>query len=229
MNSVILIDDEPPARRKLARLLEPHKDFQITGEAASVVAAVALLTERPPDLLFLDVQMPDGTGFDVLQQLPESIRPLTIFVTAHNHHAVDAFTIRALDYLLKPVSPSRFSASIDRARLHLAKPENTFRRRVLIRDEQLTYFVETAAIDWLESARNYVVLHTAGRTHIVRATLEGLLEQLDPAQFVRISRSAAINLAQLKVISAESVILKSSEELKASPRYLSGLKSLHWV
>lgn len=228
MTRVVIVDDEPPARRKLLRLLEACPGFRCVGEAASVAAAVPVLEELRPDLLLLDIQLPDGTGFDVLSQLSEANRPLTIFITAHNHHAVEAFAIRALDYLLKPVSPQRFQSAIDRAREILAGPA-AFRKRFLIREDGLSYFVETAEIDWLESARNYVVLHAANRAHIVRATLEGVLAQLDPAEFARISRSAAVRLARIQTLTADTVTLKSGEQLKASPRALSGLKSAHWV
>lgn len=228
MNTVVIVDDEPPARRKLVRLLEPHEGFRAAGEAGSVEAAVAVISEVQPDLLFLDVQLPDGTGFDVLSRLPDSVQPLTIFVTAYSHYAVEAFDVHALDYLLKPVSPSRFDAALARARQQLDAPSR-FLKRFLVRDGGLTWFVEAAAVDWLESARNYVVLHAAERTHIVRATLEGLLERLDPAAFARISRSAAVNLTRLQAVSANAAILSTGERIKASPRYLSGLKSAHWV
>ncbi|MBI2689027.1 MAG: response regulator transcription factor [Acidobacteria bacterium] len=223
MNTVVIVDDEPPARRKLVRLLEPHADFRIAGEAGAGPAAIAVIEEYRPDLLFLDVQMPGLTGFDVLDRLAETIRPLTIFVTAYDQYAVEAFNVRALDYLLKPVSPSRFNAALDRARQQLQSP-NTFLKRFLVRDEGITYFVEASDVDWLESARNYVVLHAGNRTHIVRATLEGLLERLDPAQFVRLSRSAAANALRLKAITANEAILKSGEHIKASPRFLAELK-----
>src|SRR6187431_469780 len=108
MSTVVIVDDEPPARRKLARLLEPHPGFRIVGEAGAGAAAVAVIEELRPDLIFLDVQLPDITGFEVLNRLPEGVRPLTIFVTAFNHYAVEAFHVRALDYLLKPVSQTRF-------------------------------------------------------------------------------------------------------------------------
>jgi DNA-binding LytR/AlgR family response regulator len=117
---------------------------------------------------------------------------------------------------------------LDRAREHF-KTNAPYRKRFLVREEPLTYFVEAAAVDWLESARNYVVLHAGSQTHIVRATLEGLLAQLDPAQFARISRSAAVNVSALQAITADSVLLKCGQRLKAAPRHLSGLKSTHWV
>jgi two-component system LytT family response regulator len=228
MNSVVIVDDEPPARRKLARLLGAHPGFRITGEAGAGHAAVAVISELRPDLLFLDVELPDITGFDVLNQLPDAIRPLTIFVTAYNHYAVEAFHVRALDYLLKPVSATRFNAALERAREHLESPTN-YVKRFLVKGEGIAYFVEANHVYWLESARNYVVLHTGNQTHIVRATLEGLLERLDPAQFARVSRSAVVNLTKLDALTADAVILANGERITAASRHLSGLKSAHWV
>lgn len=228
MSTVVIVDDEPPARRKLARLLEPHQGFRVLGEAGAGSAAVAVIEELRPDLIFLDVQLPDITGFEVLNRLPDEVRPLTIFVTAFNHYAVEAFNVRALDYLLKPVSQTRFDAALERARQQLESPANHL-KRFLVKEERITYFVEAGQVFWMESARNYVVLHTANQTHIVRATLEGLLERLDPDQFVRISRSAAVNLAKLKAITADTAILSNGDQIRASPRHVSGLKSAHWV
>jgi len=226
--SVVIVDDEPPARRKLARLLEPHREFRIVGEAGSGEGAVAVIEEARPDLLFLDVQMPGISGFAVLERLPETVQPLTIFVTAHGHYAVEAFQVRALDYLLKPVNQARFDAAIGRAREVLSSPAN-YLRRLLIRDEGISYFVEVAAVDWMESARNYVVLHAGGRTHVVRTTLEGLLERLDPAEFQRVSRSAVVHVSRIRALTADAAILVTGESIRVSPRYLSGLKSAHWV
>jgi len=228
MKRVVVVDDEPPARRKLARLLEPHGTFRIVGEAGAGRAAVAVIEEFRPDLVFLDVQLPDISGFEVLDQLPETNRPLIIFVTAYNHYAVEAFNVRALDYLLKPVSQTRFNSALERARHHL-ETRTSYLQRFLVKDDRITYFVEAQQVIWLESARNYVVLHSNGETHIVRATLEGLLERLDPAQFTRISRFAAVNLAKVEAITAATVLLSNGEEIRASPRHISGLKSAHRV
>jgi len=228
VSTVVIVDDEPPARRKLARLLQPHTGFRIVGEAGAGEAAVAVIDEQRPDLLFLDVQLPDVTGFEVLNRLAEGVRPLTIFVTAYHHYAVEAFQVRALDYLLKPVSQSRFDEALGRAREQLEAPAN-YLKRVLVREERISYFVETGEILWLESARNYVVLHTDGRAHVVRATLEGLLERLDPGRFVRISRSAVVNLDKVKALTGDAAVLVNGERVKASARHVSGLKSAHWV
>lgn len=228
MKTVVIVDDEPPARRKLARLLEAHAEFRLVGEAASVDAAVAVIEERQPDLLLLDVRITGGTGFDVLAKLEPGTEPLPIFVTAYGEFAVEAFAVRALDYLLKPVSAARFAAAIDRAAMQL-RADPAYLRRILIREEGITYFVEAGAVDWMESAGNYVVLHVGERTHIVRGTLEGLLERLDPAQFTRLSRSAAVNVARLQAVADGWAILTGGTRVKASHRWISGLKSAHWV
>lgn len=228
MKTVVIVDDEPPARRKLARLLEAHAEFRLVGEAASVDAAAAVIEERRPDLVLLDVRITGGTGFDVLAKLGPETAPLPIFVTAHGEFAVEAFAVRALDYLLKPVSAARFAAAMERAAKQL-RADPGYLRRILIREEGITYFVEAGAVDWMESARNYVVLHAGERTHIVRGTLEGVLERLDPAQFTRLSRSAAVNVARLRAVADGWAILAGGTRVKASPRWISGLKSAHWV
>jgi two-component system LytT family response regulator len=192
---VLVVDDEPPARKKLRRLLSAHQDVVIVGEAASGGEAVSALATNAPDLVFLDVQMPDFDGFEVLRRLacPPRFRP--VFVTAHDAFALRAFEVHALDYLLKPVDPVRFDEALARARGALGSaPVGHRLERVLVTDRQRSYYVPCSDIAWVEAHRNYVVLHAAGREHVLRSTIEALAQSLDPERFARISRSHIVRL-----------------------------------
>jgi two-component system LytT family response regulator len=196
MMRVLVVDDEPPARKKLRRLLAAHADVEVLGEASSGAEALAALAENRPDLVFLDVQMPDMDGFEVLRRVgsPVSFRP--VFVTAYDEFAVRAFEVNALDYLLKPVDARRFDVMLERARKAIADgPKQRFPERLLVTDRDRSYYVATSTIDWLEADRNYVVIHAGGVEHVVRGTLESFTSVLDPDRFVRISRSHVVHVA----------------------------------
>jgi len=196
---VLLVDDEPPARRKLRRLLAPHSDVEVVGEAGSGEEAVRAIGETPADLVFLDIQMPDMDGFEVLRRAPSPARFRPVFVTAHDAFAVRAFEVNALDYLLKPVDARRMEVLLDRARAALGEhaPDRGL-SRILVTEKERAYFVAVESIAWMESARNYVVLHAGGAEHLVRGTLDAFAAALDPAKFVRISRSHVVNLDAVK-------------------------------
>jgi two-component system LytT family response regulator len=195
MIRVLVVDDEPPARKKLRRLLAAHADVHVLGEAGSGAEALRVLAEQEPDLVFLDVQMPDMDGFEVLRRLGSPVRFRPVFVTAHEAFAVRAFDVDALDYLLKPVDPRRFDRMLERARQAIAAaPSARFPERLLVTDRDRSYYVAASSIDWLESDRNYVVIHAGGAEHVVRGTLESFASMLDPDRFVRISRSHVVRL-----------------------------------
>jgi two-component system LytT family response regulator len=194
----LVIDDESPARKKLLRLLAPHADVEVVGEAASGEEAIVTIEQAAADVVFLDVQMPDMDGFEVLRRAQAPSTFLPVFVTAYDAFAVKAFEVNALDYLLKPVDPRRFDAMLDRVRAAVGAAPRA--RRLLVTDRQRAYFVEAAAVDWIESDRNYVVLHAGGAEHVVRGTLEAYVRGLDPALFVRINRSQVINRDAVKEI-----------------------------
>jgi two-component system LytT family response regulator len=202
-------------------------------------------TERP-DLLLLDIQLPDCTGFDVLAEMGHELRAKmqVIFVTAFDQFALKAFSVNALDYLLKPIEPDRFAESLDRVKRTLKQPVsgglaerleallNTLHektgsvRRILVQDGQRSLFVDVAKIDWIESARNYACLHVGGQTHVVRSTLEALAAKLDPRQFRRLNRSEIVNIDRIAEIRAyfhgdQKVLLKDGTELMWSRRYRS--------
>lgn len=222
--TAIIVDDEPLARERIRTLLATETDIELLGEYASGAAALAAMEERRPDLLFLDVQMPELDGFQVLAELnaktvPPAKMPAVIFVTAFDEHAVRAFEVHAFDYLLKPFKPARFRAALVRAREHLAKPasaEDTSRRllallesrapepeyltRLAVRDRDRLRFVKTSDIDWIETSGNYLVLHAGKENHVLRETLTALEAQLSPREFFRVNRSALVRLDRVKEV-----------------------------
>jgi two-component system LytT family response regulator len=234
MIRVVLVDDEPPARRKLRHLLAPEADFLVVGEAASAAEAVEVLNRERPDVVFLDIQLPDATGFDVLAALEERDRLHVSFVTAYDDFALKAFEVHALDYLLKPVEPSRFAATIERLRRNAKEPAERleklmagYSRRLLIQDGGRAVFLEVARIDWIEAARNYACIHAGAHTYVMRSSLDSLASKLDPAVFRRINRSEIVNAARIAELRPalhgdQKVRLKDGTELAWSRRYRTG-------
>jgi two-component system LytT family response regulator len=210
----LLVDDEPLGRDRIRTLLASEPDIEIVGEAEDGESAVERIATLKPDLVFLDIQMPGLDGFGVLRQLKGHV-PLVVFVTAYDQHAIRAFDEHALDYLLKPARPARLKDAVQRARERLAsaapialppqllellnqrpaeRPKVT---RFPVRTNERTTFVKVTAVDWIEAAGNYVILHVGKETHILRDTLAALEEQLPP-NFLRVSRSAVINLDRVR-------------------------------
>jgi two-component system LytT family response regulator len=212
----LIVDDEPLARERILTLLREESDIEVVGESGDGQQAVEAIRELRPDLMFLDVQMPGLGGFEVLRALGRGEMPLVIFVTAYDQHALKAFEVHALDYLLKPFKQARFKETVQRARealsqrsvgemsqkllalLGQAKPEREHLTRIPVRTGDRTIFVKTDLIEYIESAGNYVVLHSGKDNHIVRETLTALEEKLDPKLFLRISRSTLVNLRQVQ-------------------------------
>ena len=234
MIRVVLVDDEPPARRKLRHLLSSETDFVVVGEAASAAEAVEVLNRERPDVVFLDIQLPDATGFDVLAALDDRDRLHVSFVTAYDDFALKAFEVHALDYLLKPVEPSRFAATIERLRRNAQEPAERleklmagYTRRLLIQDGNRAVFLEVARIDWIEAARNYACIHAGANTYVMRSSLDSLASKLDPTVFRRINRSEIVNAARIVELRPalhgdQKVRLKDGTELAWSRRYRTG-------
>lgn len=213
----LLVDDEPLARRRIGQLLADEPDFAIVGECGNGAEALAALTDGPAvDLVFLDVQMPDCSGLQVLQQLPEAFLPLVVFVTAYDHYALQAFEAHAVDYLLKPLDPDRFGRCLAHVRKRLDQanaapgltallqtlpappPPPAYAAQLLVRQRGRIYFVPVEQVHYLEATGNYVTVHTGGDTHVLRTTLTQLASQLDPARFLRIHRSLIVHTTYLK-------------------------------
>ncbi len=212
----LIVDDEALARNRLRKFLLEEDEVEILGECANGPEAINRIVEHSPDLVFLDVQMPEVSGFDVLRAIPaENLRAI-VFVTAYDRHAVEAFEVQALDYLLKPFTRTRLHQAVERARQHLKAPhflalgrkvqelldtrpaDSGFRSRIAVKNGSQTLFVKVAEVDYIESAANYVVLHTPSGNHIVRETLTSLEDGLPPKMFLRISRSTIVNLQRVR-------------------------------
>ena len=242
---VLVADDEPPARRKLIRFLQSEPEVELCAEAGTVAETVAAIRLHRPDIVFLDVQMPDGEGFDVVRALPREDETGIVFVTAHDHYALRAFEVHALDYLLKPVDPKRFEAVLRHARRRIERarePRIQQKLEVLLRElenrpqyparllldvGEKSIFVSTAAIDCVESARNYLNIHAQGQVHTIRGSLEGFVSQLDPEKFVRISRSQVVNLDSIREMlpwfhGEYRVVLKNNLTLTWTRRFSPG-------
>jgi two-component system LytT family response regulator len=215
---VLIVDDEAPARAKMRRYLAEHEGVEVVGEAANGVEAVEQIAELTPDLVFLDVQMPELDGFAVIETIGVDHMPHVVFVTAYDEHALRAFEVRALDYLLKPFTPERFAAVMERARHQLARESEStvhltklaelvaaaattrprFLRRVLVHHANKAFLLPVERIDRVEADRNYVRLHSAGETFTLRGSISTLGERLDPEKFLRINRSEIVRLDAVK-------------------------------
>lgn len=244
---VLVVDDEDPARRKLIRFLQDEDGVMVVGEASDGASAAAAIREHEPELVFLDIRMPGGDGFEVVESL-ESVRPRIVFATAHAEHAVRAFEVGAVDYLLKPFDRERFREALSRVRRRIREAgaslgddelrrlvdavrsvatDETGRpplRRILVEEDDRSFFLDASDISWIEAAGNYVRLHAGTGSHLIRSTLKRLAERLDPARFARVSRSAIVNLDRVDTIHDWShgdrlLVLEDGTEVKVSRRY----------
>jgi two-component system LytT family response regulator len=197
---VVIVDDEPLARQVVRILLENDREVNVAGECSGVEAAEVIRRERP-DIVFLDIQMPEVDGFDVLERVGADTVPAIVFVTAYDEYALRAFEFHALDYLLKPFDDRRFFAALSRAKEHVrAKTPSTssFTRRFLVRTREKVLFIKADDLEWVEAADYYVSLHAGGKSYLLRQTMAEIERQLDPAKFVRVHRSAIVNLDRVK-------------------------------
>jgi two-component system LytT family response regulator len=191
----LIIDDEPPARRELRRLLADYSWIEIVGEAGNVAQAAAMIEALSPELLFLDIQMPGGSGFDLLSRLEHL--PQVIFTTAHDEHAVRAFEVDALDYLLKPIDPARLAASLARVKNASAAgtpPAHDVLEQIFVRDGPRCWFVPLREVKLLTSEGNYVRLSWGKAQPLLGRALAALEQRLDPNRFFRANRRQIINL-----------------------------------
>jgi two-component system LytT family response regulator len=199
----LLVDDEPPARRRLRRLLADFPAFHIVGEAGQVADAERRVQEARPDLIFLDIEMPGGNGFTLLDGLPTALRPCIVLLTAHQQFALQAYENAVFDYLLKPVGPARFAAVMQRLQDHFrpqigqGTPDSRYRSHVLVPLPDTSLAIGVAQIDLFEAERNYVRIHVAGTSYLLRAGLTDLLKSLDPSLFRQANRSAIIRIAAI--------------------------------
>jgi two-component system LytT family response regulator len=210
---VLVVDDEAPARRKLQRFLAKHDDVEVIGEAANAAQGIAAAMRERPDVVFLDVQMPGGDGFEVVRALAAAgDAPRVVFVTAHDDFAVRAFEAEAVDYLLKPLDEERLAATLERIRRRrgealnpdLARLVETFRpaarypERLFVQDGERAYFLAVAEIVRIEADRNYVNVHAGPAKHRLRTSLDALERRLDPDVFVRLNRSELVRIDAIR-------------------------------
>ncbi len=219
--TALIVDDERLGRAELRRLLAAHAEVEIAGEARDGEEALSLIRDLKPDLLFLDVQMPGRTGFEVLEELEHV--PLVIFTTAYDEYALRAFEVNALDYLLKPVAPDRLAAALARAARRKARPAVDAGQRIFVKDGERCWFVALREIALLESEGNYARLYFAGNRPLVLRSLNYLEERLDPAVFFRASRKHILNLRFIEGIGPWAnggflVRLKGGMEVEMSRR-----------
>ena len=251
----IIVDDEPLARRGLELRLREAADVEIVRQCANGREALAAINELQPDLMFLDIQMPGMSGFDVIKQVPQESLPMIVFVTAFDRFAIEAFEAHALDYLLKPVDETRLERALDRVRAQHEQRQAVAQREQLmamladvtgkgeiesgagagakgaaarryatmlpIRVGRETIRLDVAAIDWIDAAGDYMCVHAASQTHVLRATMKELEEMLDPEVFQRVHRSTIVNLARVRSLrphlNGECFLkLESGQEVKLS-------------
>ena len=228
----LIVDDEPLARAGIAELLRTDPEILILGECGAGLEAVAMIRELRPSLLFLDVQMPDCDGFEVIETLGANVPPAVVFVTAYDQYALKAFEAEALDYLLKPYNNARFFRVLSRAKTALARLKVEPRRfeRILVRTAGRISFLRADEIDWIEAADYYVCLHAGDKTHLLRRSMAELERDLENEQFCRIHRSTIVNLARVQdlVIGPNGeyqVVLHDQTRLKISRGYQEKLQA----
>lgn len=246
MIRVAIVEDEPLVRERLRNLLATHDDVTLVAECADGAEAVTTILRERPDVVLLDIQLPELDGFGVLNALPVEARPRTIFVTAYDQYAIAAFEVNAVDYLLKPVEASRFDQALDRARLRgLGKVSETelerllasvrekrgFPDRVVVRTGSAARFVNVPDIQWIEARGNYLRLHLTSARYLVRETLRDFSARLDPAQFVRIHRSIVVNLRSIASVEPHFhgeylLTLATGQRLHSSRTYSAALRSM---
>ena len=245
----LIVDDEPIARRGVRLQLEAHPQIEIVRECANGLEAVAAIQELSPNLVFLDVQMPEMDWFEVIQAVGVEQMPAVVFVTAYDTYAIRAFEVHAVDYLLKPFDRERFSVALDHAISHIERratgdlgehlqalleerrPGRKSLERLVVKSAGRIFFLDVAEIDWIEAADNYVELHVGKRSHLVRQTLGHLESRLDADQFVRIRHSTIVNVRKIKELRPSSsgeydVVLLSGEVLASSRRYRKKLAAI---
>jgi two-component system LytT family response regulator len=228
----LIVDDEPPARANLRILLGRDPRIEITGECGSGMEAVAAIRASRPDLVFLDVQMPECDGFDVLEMLGSELPRAVVFVTAYDQFALRAFDAGALDYLLKPFDNQRFELALSRAveRIQRDHESPKGRKRLAIKSGGQILFIGVDEIDWVEAADYYSCLHVGGKRHLIRRSMAELDEDLDANIFCRIHRSAIVNLNRVRALESSEdgeheVVLHDGSRLRLSRRYRKELQS----
>ncbi len=251
----LIVDDEPIARRGIRQHLRAAPDVEIVGECANGREAIAAIESQKPNLIFLDVQMPLMDGFGVVEVVGAGNLPAIVFVTAYDEHAIRAFEVNALDYLLKPIDPERFQKTLARAREQMVNSQSNkineklssllvsfhefkthdstpaYLERIAIKDQGRVFFLSVDEIDWLCAQGNYVKIHAKGEAHLLRETVDGMESKLDPRQFLRLRRSTLVRIERIKELhplfnGEYAIVLKDDTQLVSSRRYRKNLDVL---
>jgi two-component system LytT family response regulator len=245
----LIVDDEPLAREKMRSLLEAEDDIEVAGECRDGVEAIETIRRTPPDLIFLDVQIPEVDGFGVIERIGPEKMPAVVFVTAYDQYALQAFEVHAVDYLLKPFDQERFQKALARARAEVESRRNgDFSQRLLallqdlkspqghlerlvVKSSGRLFFLRVEEIDWIESSGNYVCLHVGSESHLLRETMSGIEAKLDPARFIRIHRTAIVNIDRIKELQPlfhgeYEVVLRNGTTLTLSRGFRDRLQGL---
>lgn len=245
----IIVDDERLARQKVRTMLAAHPDIELIAECRNGAEAVETIRTERPQLVFLDVQMPGLDGFDVLREVGAENVPSVVFVTAHDQYAVKAFDVHAIDYLLKPFDRKRFEISLERARRELQQGDHhacaekiaalirdlsgsyPHADRLVVRSEGRIFFIRTEDIDWIEGADNYARLHVKRDGHLIRETLGSLEARLDPRKFIRVHRSAIVNVDRIEEIKTlfhgeQTIVLRDGTEIHFGRKFRNRLDGL---
>jgi two-component system LytT family response regulator len=228
----MIVDDEPLARSNLNVLLRLHPEIEIVGECGAGVEALAEIRNSRPDLVFLDVEMPECDGFDVLEMLGGDLPPAVVFVTAYDKYALRAFEAGALDYLLKPFDNARFELALDRAKERILQGRRSPRTReqLAVKSAGQLTFLKISEIDWIEAADYYSCLHVGAKSHLLRRSMAELDEELDQSAFCRIHRSTIVRLDRVRGLKLNEngeydVLLHNGARLRLSRRYRKQLQS----
>lgn len=247
--NTLIVDDEPLARDRVKRFLRDEHDINIIGECGNGREAVTAIKEKRPDLVFLDIQMPEKNGFEVMKSLDAKSMPSVIFVTAYDQYALQAFDVHALDYLLKPFNRERLHKAVSHARDQIEtkrmgnlderlssliadlRSEKKYLERLVVKSVGRVFFLKVDEIDWIEAAGNYVKLHSGRESHMIRETMNGIEAKLDPDKFLRIHRSTVVHIDRIKelhpMFSGDyAVILRNGTELALSRNYRERLLEL---
>ena len=231
----LVVDDEPLARGDLCRMLRPHAQVDVVRQCGNGLDALAAIRELEPELVFLDVQMPECDGFDVLEMMGNDLPAAVIFVTAYDQYALRAFEAGALDYLLKPFDNTRFERALSRAkqRVHETKGGASLRRhveRIVIKSAGEVCFVKIRDIDWIEAADYYACIHVGQRSHLLRRSLSDLESELDRDLFCRVHRSSIVNLERVSSLRLDpdgdyEILLQTGARVRMSRRYRKELEA----
>ena len=249
MIRALIVDDEPLPRERIRTLLARRRDVKVIGDCRDGQAAVNTILAERPDLVFLDIQMPELDGFEVIKAISHEYLPAIVFVTAFDEHAIRAFDVNAIDYLLKPINAERFEKALLRAIDRLAqsnarepdrqlvdfverlRAEHQYTARFVVRSGAKFSFVQASDVDWIDVADNYVRLHVSGREHFVRDTLKSVESRLNPELFIRVHRSIIINVDRVESVEPYShgeyvVTMKNGARLITSRSYSERLRTL---